>query len=190
MFLKVKRTTGKQYFALCESVRRDNKIVTKNIRSLGNADKAHLILKAEYPQFLDRFNEIVGTKKCRDNNDLDIIKNIVCDNGYRNYLKRDTKICLSHVDSEGNTSQIVITLLNDDVMTYLTICKHDKSFIGWEITPATNKYFDEHKKNHFTNNENDLYVLSHRCVRKVVSEFHEWLDDSVKCRDNNLMFVC
>lgn len=67
LFLKVKRTAGKQYFALCESVRRDNKVVTKSIRSLGNADKALLILKAEYPQFLDRFNEIVGTKKCRDN---------------------------------------------------------------------------------------------------------------------------
>ena len=67
MFLKVKRAAGKQYFALCDSVRRDNKITTKTIRSLGNADKAYLILGAEYPQFLDRFNEIVGTKKCRDN---------------------------------------------------------------------------------------------------------------------------
>lgn len=67
MFLKVKRTAGKQYFALCESVRRDNKIVTKTIRSLGNVDKAYSILKVDYPQFLNRFNEIVGTKKCRDN---------------------------------------------------------------------------------------------------------------------------
>lgn len=67
MFLKVKRTSGKQYFAICESERRGNKIVTRNIRSLGNAEKAFSILQSDYPEFLDRYYEFVGTKKCRGN---------------------------------------------------------------------------------------------------------------------------
>lgn len=67
MFLKVKRVADKQYFALCESVRRDKKIKTKTILSLGNADKALSTLRSYYPEFLDRYYEIVGTKKCRDN---------------------------------------------------------------------------------------------------------------------------
>ena len=63
MFLKVKRAAGKQYFAVCVSERRDKKIVTKTICSLGDADKALPTLQMDYPQFLNRFYSIVGTKR-------------------------------------------------------------------------------------------------------------------------------
>ena len=62
MFLKVKRAAGKQYFAICVSERRDKKVVTKTICSLGDAEKALPVLRKEYPQFIDRFHDVVGTK--------------------------------------------------------------------------------------------------------------------------------
>lgn len=70
MFLKQKKASGKLYFALCESVRQEGKVVTKTIKSLGSVSKAEKILKdnADYNVYLDKFYEIVGTKKCRDKN--------------------------------------------------------------------------------------------------------------------------
>jgi len=70
MFLKQKNASGKLYFALCESVRKEGKVVTKTIKSLGSVSKAEKILKdnADYNVYLDKFYEIVGTKKCRDKN--------------------------------------------------------------------------------------------------------------------------
>ncbi|MBG9689950.1 hypothetical protein ABD91_03325 [Lysinibacillus sphaericus] len=70
MFLKQKKASGKLYFALCESVRKDGKVVTKTIKSLGSVSKAEKILKdnADYNVYLGKFYEIVGTKKCRDKN--------------------------------------------------------------------------------------------------------------------------
>lgn len=68
LFLKQKKAAGKLYFSLCESVRQDGKVVTKTVKSLGNVDKAEKILRdnEDFKIYLDRFNEIVGTKKCRD----------------------------------------------------------------------------------------------------------------------------